>query len=219
MNDLWSYLGKVGAALLIGLIAVVLILPENRNMLIEQYNGVQKYFSDDTDNLQGSALSSLESITQENKEPLPKERTLITTQKKQVYKNNCSIKFNFSKPDTIKSYFAPKLKKEIEIPYNIDWGNQLFSINPFEINQNQQIEFGPLVTDNLCNWRRYFVLEINPVGQQKMEEQYCQKEAFKREQDDISIALYKVCDVDLEDESTYYKDIIQSLNITTHEKN
>lgn len=219
MNDLWSYLGKIGAALFIGLIAVFLIVPEKRNEIFSQLNIVQEYFKDDADNLQGSALNSLDSIIQEEKLPLPAERTLITTQKKQAYESNCSIEFSFSKPDTVKSYFTPKLKKEIEIPYNNDWGNQLFSINPFEINQYQQIEFGPLVTDSLCNWRRYFVLEINPIGQQKIEGQFCQKEVFKREQDDISIALYKVCDIDLEDESAYYKDIIQSLNIITHEKN
>ena len=213
MDDLWNYVGKVGAALLIGLIAVFLALPENRNGLISQFESIQEYFNEDANSLQGSAISSVNTIITEEKLPLPRERTLITTQKKQTYENNCSMQFNTARPDKTINYFDVKLKKDIAIPYNANWGNQLFSVNPFELNEHQQIEFGPLVKDTLCNWKRYFVLEIKPITQNIAQNEACLENIFYEEVDGLSISLSALCNIDLEDKNAYHKDIIESLNI------
>jgi hypothetical protein len=108
-------------------------------------------------------------------ELLPEDgRTLLTlTNAEELISQNsitrCDIDFNDAKPTTAATFSQQESGLSVELPYNPDWGNEQFKIQPYERFElspgpNQTINFGPMFVGEGCGWFRAYTLQI---GQQR----------------------------------------------------
>lgn len=81
-------------------------------------------------------------------------------------KNRCDEKFNADPADSEVVYSSSKKGISIKIPYNASWGNETYSIQPYdELNMDSvdQIAFGPIGIFEGCGWVRSWFLRFMPV--------------------------------------------------------
>lgn len=69
----------------------------------------------------------------------------------------CNVSFNYDKPDIWETYQGHGIK--INLPYNLKWGNDKYSILPWDERENM-ISFGPITTFEACTWLRVDNIEF-----------------------------------------------------------
>jgi len=71
--------------------------------------------------------------------------------------NGCEVEFNTAEASEFVNYEGYEMS--VDLPYNEKWGNEKFSVLPFEVG-NDEVVFGKLIQLNDCRWAREYVLEI-----------------------------------------------------------
>ncbi len=83
-------------------------------------------------------------------------------------KPNCSEKFNKDTPDVTVKYENKSRGIILELPYNKNWGNETYKINPYDKwndeNGKEYILFGPLTNFEGCSWVRNYALYFYPAN-------------------------------------------------------
>ncbi|MFZ5365360.1 MAG: hypothetical protein ACOZBH_04175 [Patescibacteria group bacterium] len=138
-------------------------LAENQTML---QNQVQKLAPEAT----GEAVSSVGSETRILLKPIQG-----VFQYNPTYEANLKaseMECELTKPvaaDKVKTYFSQRTGSSFDIPYNADWVNSKYSLDPYDVvapyDPNKrgvlgQVNFGPLVSSENCAWRRQYVLQF-----------------------------------------------------------
>lgn len=96
-------------------------------------------------------------------------RILLTADNTQQHngktsEERCSVKFNQDKANTISDYTNSAKGISFNVPYNSEWGNEKYKINPFEEDlKNNQVVFGNLSIGEGCGWMRENNLRFMPV--------------------------------------------------------
>lgn len=99
------------------------------------------------------------------------DRILLTLENIQQYnppeKPICNEEFNRDNPNTTVKYENKKNGISFEIPYNSNWGNWKYKINPYEKWSNESgkeyVLFGHITDFEACSWVRSYSLYFNPV--------------------------------------------------------
>lgn len=102
--------------------------------------------------------------------PLDK-RILLTPENISQYnppeKPNCSEKFNKDIPNLIIKYYDEEKGISIDIPYNSNWGNEKYKINPYEKwkdkSGKEYLLFGPITDFEACSWVQSYALSFSPA--------------------------------------------------------
>jgi hypothetical protein len=94
-------------------------------------------------------------LTLENAEDLIAQGSIV----------RCDIDFNDAKPTTAATFSEQEDGLSVELPYNPDWGNEQFKIQPYERFElspgpNKTINFGPMFVGEGCGWFRAYMLQI-----------------------------------------------------------
>ncbi len=96
------------------------------------------------------------------------DRILLTPENRSQYnkfgndeevKASCEIKFNFDQPNTTVIYSSKKWGFSFAVPFNNNWGNKNFRLNPFDETISDatlaaHISYGPIGSFEGCGWSR-----------------------------------------------------------------
>lgn len=183
MGDAWGLAGKIAGWLILGVLAAVVTIPENRAFAWSAIQTLTETAQSVT--IKGSAAESVQTLLPKTK-PLPEERLLITTKKTPNYQNKCTLSFNTEEQTEIVNYFHKETNTNISIPYNKKWGNEHFMLNPYERSINNEIHFGPLVKTKTCEWKRGYVISFDKNKQNG--------DCFTPVEENETYTIYKRCD-------------------------
>ena len=93
----------------------------------------------------------------------PVNRTLLTATNIRQYNQgtpaDCQQNFDLSSSSTTTKYTDIAKSVALSIPYDANWGNQQYRIDPYW-EKNNGIEFGPLLISDSCRWYRPYNLEF-----------------------------------------------------------
>ena len=98
------------------------------------------------------------------------ERILLTSEN--IYQYNpptdpgCYEKFNQDSPNTTIDYYNKEKGISFRVPYNSNWGNEKYKINPYEEYSDESGEyilFGSITDFEACSWVRTYALYFHPV--------------------------------------------------------
>lgn len=90
-------------------------------------------------------------------------RILLTPENRSQYnkfgneeeiKTSCETKFNFDLPNTSVIYTSQKWGVSFEVPFNNNWGNEKFKLNPYDVNSEGYVSYGPIGSFEGCGWSR-----------------------------------------------------------------
>jgi len=112
-----------------------------------------------------SIMNSLEFTSFKNK------RILLTPENISQYNPpsspKCSEKFNQDPSNTTVDYYNKEKGISFEVPYNSNWGNEKYKINPYEKWNNESgkeyILFGSITNFEACSWVRTYALYFSPI--------------------------------------------------------
>ena len=109
-------------------------------------------------------------ISQVTSIPTPVDsRILLTPENIRQYngetsEERCSEKFNNDSSSTTVNYSSKESGISLDIPYNPNWGNEKYRINPYdEVITSNKIGFGDLFIGDACGWGRVYSLSFLPA--------------------------------------------------------
>lgn len=183
MGDAWGLAGKITGWLILGVLAAVVAIPENRAFAWSAIQTLTETAQSVT--LKGSAAESAQSVLPEA-DPLPEERLLISTKNTPTYKNKCTLSFNTEGSAETINYFHKETGGNILIPFNKKWGNEYFMLNPYERSPGNEIHFGPLIKTQNCDWKRGYIISF--------EKRKGNNECLTPVEENETYTIYKRCD-------------------------
>lgn len=84
-------------------------------------------------------------------------RILLTMDNIKKYwtpETGCDEKFNYDNPSTLVTYTSKDSDLSVNLPYNPNWGNENYRINPYDKTEDG-IQFGNIGQIGTCHWTRY----------------------------------------------------------------
>jgi len=99
----------------------------------------------------------------------PDDRILLTPENIRQYngetsETRCNEKFNNDDLSVMVNYSNKEKGISLEIPYNPNWGNEKYRINPYdEVTKYNKIDFGYLFIGDACVWARPYSLSFLPA--------------------------------------------------------
>jgi len=107
-----------------------------------------------------------ENLIENNNQDNNQERILLTNNNIGQYNKgtsqDCDEDFNQSPYNKWANYQNKERGISLNIPYNDQWGNDQYRLNPYEQINNSLI-FGPIRGGEACSWTRVYKLEFLPV--------------------------------------------------------
>ncbi|RLC35650.1 hypothetical protein DRH14_00365 [Candidatus Shapirobacteria bacterium] len=89
------------------------------------------------------------------------------------YEKACDVKFNNDKATDTVVYVDKSRGLSVELPYNPNWGNETYRINPYDEYTDDtyiRLRFGPVITFEGCSWSRLKNFGFVPVQTVKQTE-------------------------------------------------
>ncbi len=158
---------KKSNELLNGFMAFVIVASSLAVALFLNVPGqIENYYKESFEPVQNG-----EQAKDETADEIIDKRILLTLENISQYNNpsnpNCSEKFNQDPPNTIIKYEDKEKGISFDMPYNSDWGNEKYKINPYEKWKDESgkdyILFGSITDFEACSWVQSYALVFNPV--------------------------------------------------------
>ena len=93
-------------------------------------------------------------------------RTILTIKNGSGYNPSatpdCQAIFNQDAADATIIYSNQTKGLSVELPYNPDWGNATYKLNPYD-ETDEFVAYGPLVISENCGWTRDYFIHFEPA--------------------------------------------------------